>query len=163
MTRPSRSLPEPAAGDDGVSTIVEYIAISSIVIMVMVLLMVTMNTAFMEQPRDVVSYHSFVDIGNGVSTRIVDLYVISPYIESTGTIRTKFALPDLVAMSPYNIEINPPVGGVPGTETIAVYRGAIRTVSSLAGIGATLGVGGNTSGGGQTVICYNSTAGGCPP
>ena len=168
MMRTLRSSPENSGADRGVSTIVEYIAISSIIVTAMCILMLVMNSAFMEQPRDAVSYHSFVDIGNGVSTRIVDLYVISPYVGSNGTIRTKFALPVQVAMSGYQVGINPPAKDpigedIPGTEEIVVYRGAIKSTSSLAGIGATLGVGGNTTGGGLNVICYNSSAQGCPP
>ncbi len=53
----------------------EYISITGIVIALMIILMLMMNSVFMEGPRDLVSYHSFVDIGNGVSTRIVDVYV----------------------------------------------------------------------------------------
>jgi hypothetical protein len=150
--------------NQGVSTIIEYIAITGIVMAAMIVLMLTMNSVFMEGPRDLVSYHSFVDIGNGVSTRIVDVYVIAPYVKvQQGSIRTNFNIPAEVARGSYGVDIIPPVAGSPGSETIVVSRGSVISTIPLAGIGSTLGAGGSTTGMGMKVICYNSTGGGCPP
>lgn len=165
MTRPSPST-ERIHPESGVSAIVEYIIITAILMIALVILMLSMNAVFMEQPRDAVSYHAFVDIGNGVSTRIVDLFVVAPKIsaKSTGTLRTEFKLPAQAGLSEYNVEITPPLASVPGSEKIIVSRGLVKSTSSIAGIGATLGVGGNTTGGGVNVICYDSSGSGvCPP
>jgi len=151
--------------EEGVSTIIEYIAITGIVMAAMVILMLTMNSVFMEGPRDLVSYHSFVDIGNGVSTRIVDVYVIAPYVKvEKGSIRTNFDIPDEVARGSYAVDIIPPISGSPGSETVVVSRGDVKSTTPLAGIGSTLGAGGGTTGMGMKVICFNSSPdGGCPP
>jgi hypothetical protein len=157
MTRSSPST-ERIQPESGVSTIVEYIIITAILMIALVILMLSMNAVFMEQPRDAVSYHAFVDIGNGVSTRIVDLFVVAPKISA------KSKLPAQAGLSEYNVEITPPLASVPGSEKIIVSRGLVKSTSSIAGIGATLGVGGNTTGGGVNVICYDSSGlGVCPP
>jgi hypothetical protein len=151
--------------EKGVSTTVEYITISGIIMVTLMILMLVMNSVFMQGPRDLVSYHSFVDIGNGVSTRIVDVYVIAPppYLDAVkyGNIKTKYSIPDDVARASYSVDIT----GSRGTENIVVSRGAISSTSSLAGIGSTIGAGGSSSGMGMKVIdyCYNSAGGGCPP
>jgi len=159
-----RLTPERTLDEEGVSTTVEYITISGIIMITLVILMMVMNSVFMQGPRDLVSYHSFVDIGNGVSTRIVDVYVIAPppYLDAVkyGNIKTKYSIPDDVARASYSVDI--PLG----TENVVVSRGAISSTSSLAGITSTIGAGGSSSGMGMKVIdyCYNSAAGGvCPP
>jgi len=149
--------------EEGVSTTIEYIAITGIVMTLLIVLMLTMNSVFMEGPRDLVSYHSFVDIGNGVSTRIVDVYVIAPYVQvEKGTIRTKFSIPNEVARGSYSVDLIPALSSSPGSETIVVSRGSVKSTSPLAGIGSTLGASGSTTGMGMKVICYNFSGGGCP-
>jgi hypothetical protein len=153
-----------ALDENAVSTTIEYISITAIVMALLIVLMLTMNSVFMEGPRDLVSYHSFVDIGNGVSTRIVDVYVLAPFVKvEQGSIRTKFSIPDEVARASYDVDLTPPLAGSPGSETIVVSRGSVKSTTSLAGIGSTLGASGSTTGMGMKIICYNSSGGGCAP
>jgi hypothetical protein len=135
--------------DQGVTNLVEYVIISGILMILMIVVMFTANTAFMEDPARTASHHAFVDIGNGLSTRIVDIYVIAPM---NGRITTKFDIPDDVASRDYFVEAMHS-----GTnQDITVSRGDIKSSISLAGIGATRGVTGNTTGRGWNKITYDS-------
>lgn len=134
----------------GVSNTIEYILISGILMFCLIVMLLMVNGTIMEQPADLISYSAFTDIGNGVSTRIVDVYVVRPI---NGTITTKFDIPDDVAEKDYFVEI----GSTGGTnQVVEVSRNDIRSSISLSGIGATKGVKGNTTGRGMNQISYNS-------
>jgi hypothetical protein len=134
---------------DGVTNLLEYIFISGTLLLLLVVLMFLVNAVFMEGPANTLCYHAYTDIGNGVSTRIVDLYIIAPY---NGTIQTKFDIPDEVASRDYFVEAKGQ-----GVDTmIEVRRGDIFSSISIAGIGGTRGVVGNTTGRGWNRIIYDS-------
>ena len=135
--------------DQGVTNLLEYVIISGIMMVLMIVVMFTANTAFMEDPARTACHHAFVDIGNGLSTRIVDIYIIAP---TNGRITTKFDIPDDVASKDYFVEAT----HVGTNQDITVSRGDIKTSISLAGIGATRGVTGNTTGRGWNKITYDS-------
>jgi len=135
--------------DAGVANLIEYVMISGILMFLMVVMMLMVNTTIMEGPVNQVSLAAFSDIGNGVSTRIVEVYVTAPY---NGTISTSFDLPDDVADKAYFVEI-----GQTGTsQDVTVSRDYIYSKVSLAGIGATRGVTGNTTSKGTNRITYDS-------
>ena len=135
--------------EEGVTRLMEYVIISGVLLLLMVVMMFTINAVFMEGPANNLRYHAFVDIGNGVSTRIVDLYVIAP---GNGTIATKFDIPDDVAGADYFVS----AGMTGASQEIQVQGGSIQSRVAIAGIGATKGVTGNTTGAGWNMIHYNS-------
>ncbi len=135
--------------EEGVTRLMEYVIVSGVLLLLMVVMMFTVNAVFMEGPADTLRYHAFVDIGNGVSTRIVDLYVIAP---GNGTIATKFDIPDDVAGKGYFVD----VGMTGASQAILVQGGDIQSRIAIAGIGATKGVSGNTTGAGWNMIQYDS-------
>jgi hypothetical protein len=73
---------------------------------------------------------------------------------SYGTISTSFDIPDDVASKDYFVEIG--LGANPTDQDVQVSRDFIRSRISLAGIGATRGVTGNTTGRGMNRISYDS-------
>ncbi|MCX6686000.1 MAG: hypothetical protein NTV10_05075 [Methanoregula sp.] len=137
--------------DAGVANLIEYVMISGILMFLMVVMMLLVNTNIMEGPADQVSSSAFTDIGNGISARIVDVYVTAPY---NGTISTFIDLPDDVAGKDYFVEIGQ--GIKPTDQDVTVSRDYIYSKVSLAGIGATRGVMGNTTGRGMNKISYDS-------
>lgn len=149
MTKNTFSLKR--TNDEAVSTIIEYINITAVLLVMLVIVMIVTNAVLIEGPADTLKYHSFVDIGNGVSARIVDIYVIAP---QTGTITTEFDLPDDVAEKEYMIKMDPYLTGA--SQTIIVSDGNIKSRIAIGGIGATRGVTGNTTGSGINRITYNS-------
>ena len=140
--------------DKGVSTLVEYLMITAILITLMIITMLVLNTVMMQEPSDRLNYYAFTDISNGVSTRIVDVYVIAPF---PGALSTKINLPDDVAGKSYYVEITPRFINVENTtDEVIVSKGSVNYHASLAGIGSTLGVVGNTTGGGFNRIRFMS-------
>jgi hypothetical protein len=136
--------------DEGISNLIEYLMITSTLVILMLILMLSIYPVFFEGPVYQLRSNSFLDIGNGVSTRIVDLYVIAP---DNGAITSKFDIPNDVAGKGYFVDI---ITRTEGKDVIIVSGDNIREQISLAGIGATIGVGGNTSSSGLNEIYYSS-------
>lgn len=134
---------------DGVVGLLEYVIISAILLCVFGLVCMAANGIFMDGPRETLTRQSFVDIGNGVSVRVVDIYVLAP---ANGTINTWFDIPDDVLGRDYRVEVI--LAGV--DQEILVTDGEISHTVPLAGIGETLGVTGNMSASGWNQIRYNS-------
>jgi len=141
---------ETAGGEAGITNLMEYISVTSILLILLVVVMFTVNAVFMEGPANTLRFHAFTDIGNGISVRIVDIYVIAP---DTGSLTTKFDIPDDVAGGDYYVEVE----GAQQYQKILVGRGDIQSRIDIAGIGASKGVTGRTTSRGWNVIQYNST------
>ncbi len=145
MTRIYRNLDE-----DGVSMMTEYLSITSLLVVMFVIMMFVVNASLIEGPADTLKYHSYVDIGNGLSVRMVDLYAIAP---GDGTIRTQFDLPDDVAGDNYEVILE----GFEESQFITVTDGSVIAEVAISGIGASRGVTGRTTGSGYNLITYNSS------
>jgi len=130
---------------------IEYVMISGVCTGLLIVMLLLVNTYILQNPADELSYVAFTDIGNGVSTRIVDVYALAPV---DGSITTKIDLPTDIADKNYFIDIEP--GTDPIDQDVRVSRGYIKTDISLAGIGASRGVSGNTTGSGLKRISYDS-------
>ncbi len=72
--------------------------ISGVLMGLLIVMLLLVNTNIMEDPANRLVYVAFTDIGNGVSTRIVDVYAIAP---RDGTITTRFDIPDDIAGKDY--------------------------------------------------------------
>jgi hypothetical protein len=108
----------------------------------------------MEGPEYSVTSSEFTDIGNGISTRIVEIYTIAP---ATGNISSSYQIPDDIIGQGYSVTI----GSDPGSQSsqvVTVSRGAIISNISIAGISSSSqGVAtGNTTGSGINRISYDS-------
>jgi len=131
---------------------IEYLMISAVIMALFIVLMLLVNTNIMEGPANRVIYVSFTDIGNGVSTRIVDVYAIAP---DEGNIKTHFDIPDEIVGRGYFVNL----GSNPNSadQDITVSRNYLNVRIALAGIGVTRGVNGSTTGAGMNIISYNSS------
>jgi hypothetical protein len=149
MMRPGPTDRKPK--ESGVATMIEYVMISAILMALLVVMLLLTNTSFMEAPLTTITYTAFTDIGNGVSTRMVDVYAIEP---DTGEISSQFDIPDDVGGRGYFVEV---LGDTSG-QTIRVSRDSILSTTELAGIGASSHgqAGGNTTGSGMNTIGYCS-------
>ena len=78
--------------------------------------------------HNTLSYYAFTDIGNGVSTRIVDVYSIAP---QNGTLVTQFNLPDDIGGENYFVDIEPSANQ--NDQDIVVWRDAV-TISAFPGL-----------------------------
>jgi len=137
--------------EQGVANLIEYIMISGVLMGLLIVMLLLVNTNIMEDPANRLAYVAFTDIGNGISTRIVDIYGIAP---RDGNITTRFDIPDDIAGRDYYVEIGP--GADPVDQDVMVSRGYLETHIALAGVGASRGVAGNTTGKGMNRISYDS-------
>ena len=140
-----------ARREAGVSALIEYVMITTIMVILFVVILLQMNSTFMQGPAQTLQYNAFTDIGNGVSTRIVDVYAIAPPV---GNITSSFPLPQDVAGQNYFVEVY--TGSAAADQYVLVSQGSITSNISLAGISATRNVTGNTTAGGMNQISYNS-------
>ena len=137
--------------ENGVSTLIEYVMITTIMVILFVVVLLEVNSNFMQGPAETLQYNAFTDIGNGISTRIVDVYAIAP---TTGNITSSFTLPDEVAGQDYFVNIY--TGATEADQGVRVYQGNIMSNISIAGISSTRNVTGNTTGSGIQQISYDS-------
>jgi len=135
---------------------IEYIMISGVLMGLLIVMLLLVNTNIMENPANRLTYVAFTDIGNGVSTRIVDLYSIAP---RDGTITTRFDIPDDIAGNDYSVEVGTRpnlVNNEKNDQYIRISRNYITTDIALSGIGATRNASGSTTGKGMNRISYDS-------
>jgi len=135
-----------------VSTLIEYIIVTAVLLLLMMVMLLLVNGSFMQGPAETLQYTAFSDIGNGISTRIVDIYSIAP---TNGSISSSFDIPDDVAGQGYSVEIY--AGATAADQYAKVYRGLVVSNISLGGISATRNVSGNTTGEGMNRISFNSS------
>jgi hypothetical protein len=137
--------------ESAVANMIEYLMITGVIMVLLIVMLLLINTNIMEDPANRLVYVAFTDIGNGVSTRIVDVYSIAPV---TGSVVTKFDIPDEIVGKDYFVEIGP--GANLADQEVVVSRGYVESHIALAGIGASKAVAGNTTGRGVNVIRYES-------
>jgi hypothetical protein len=137
--------------ENGVTTLIEYVMVSGVLLFLFVVVLLLVNANIMQGPAETLQFTAFTDIGNGVSTRIVDVYSIAPAI---GNITTKFDIPDEVAGQSYFVQIYS--GQTAADQGVMVYGNGIVSNISLAGISATRNATGNTTGAGMNRITYDS-------
>lgn len=158
MTR-KYTMKREMSGEEGVSSLIEYIMISGVLVTLFIIMMLTINSFLIEQPVNMVLDRSFVDIGNGVSTRMVEVYIIAPQLSQetkqsnqNGYLTTNFDIPDEVVGRDYLISVS---NSGEGKDSLIISRGSIEKKISLAGIGASLSISGNTTSRGTNQISYN--------
>ena len=92
--------------------------ISGVIMALLIVLLLLVNTNIMEDPANRLVYVAFTDIGNGISTRIVDVYAIAPV---KGNVSTKFDIPDDIAGKEYSVEIGPGANRLSGCDGITGF------------------------------------------
>jgi len=150
-TGPSHHKQSGQPDDSGVATMIEYVMVTGVVMGLFIVMLLLVYANFVEAPVTTITYSAFTDIGNGLSTRIVDVYAIAP---ADGDITSSFDLPDEIGGRNYEIEISGDASG----QTVDVSRDYILTHVAMAGIGATAHgkAGGNTTGSGVNRVSYDS-------
>jgi hypothetical protein len=143
--------------ESAAANLIEYIMITGVIMVLFIVMLLLVNTNIMENPANRVVYVAFTDIGNGVSTRMVDVYSISPKV---GTVFTKFDIPDEIVGKDYSVEVGTRENvnsNEFNDQYIRISRDSLITDISLSGIGTSRNVGGSTTGRGMNTICYNSS------
>jgi len=148
---------KPIRNEIAAASMIEYLMITGVIVALFIVMLLLVNTNILEDPANRLAYVAFTDIGNGVSTRMIDVYAISPV---DGTILTKFDIPDDIAGKDYFVEVGTrknQVNFLMNDQYIRISRGFLTTDIGLSGIGASRNVSGSTTGKGINTICYNSS------
>ncbi len=143
--------------ESAVANMIEYLGVTAVIMVLFIVMLLLVNTNIMENPANRVVYVGFTDIGNGVSTRMIDVYSLAP---SEGTVYTKFDIPDEIVGKEYTVDVGTrenPNSHEYNDQYIRVSRNTIVTDIGLSGIGISRNAGGSTTGRGLNTICYNST------
>src|SRR5512136_524237 len=125
--RPGQSS-EHLHNEAAIANMIEYLMISGVIMVLLVVFLLLVNTNIMEDPANRLIYVAFTDIGNGVSTRIVDVYAIAP---ANGTITTKFDIPDEIVGRGYFVDLGSNITSP--KQDITVSRGYLKAHIAVAG------------------------------
>ena len=142
--------------ESAVTNLIDYVLVSSVLMALLFVMILLVNTNILQNPADRVAYVAYTDIGNGVSTRITEIYAIAP---GNGTIVSAFNLPSDVAGKEYYVQVGTkqnPIDLQMDDQFITVTDGSLATSVDLSGIGSSRGVTGNTTGRGVNKITYDS-------
>jgi hypothetical protein len=88
----------------GVTAMMEFILMFVLAAAIFSIFIMNFNAVFLNQPKYVVATNQFVDIGNDVTTKIIDTYLIAP---DDGMVQTYFDIPETVAGYTYDVDVKP--------------------------------------------------------
>jgi hypothetical protein len=128
--------------DSGATAILEYM-ITFVMAFIMFTVMLSMfNSMFIQGPERTVTRVQFTDVGNDVTAKILDTYLIAP---ATGNVSTVFSMPVTAAGKEYMLDIRTAANG--WDKEIIVHSGYsdVNMTVTLNGVNSTIPIVGNTS------------------
>lgn len=135
--------------DKGVSPVVEYIMTFIMASIIFTIMLLISNGMFIEGPQKTVSQLQFTDIGNDLTAKMIDTYIIAP---QNGSVNTIFDMPSSVAGKNYVVNVQNSNNGNGWDKEVAVSSesGDVTMKVTLNGVSQTIPMSGNTSS--QSVI-----------
>ncbi|MDY6931421.1 MAG: hypothetical protein SVJ22_05855 [Halobacteriota archaeon] len=139
--------------EEAVSTILEFIFTTGIAIALFVLILVYSTGLFIEAPGRTVALERFTDIGNDISTKIVDIYIIAP---ENGILITDLTMPTSVGGHDYMVDAE--ANGDQMVEVSSMKNSDLKISVTINGITQSVGVNGSTySGSTEHRLSFDST------
>jgi hypothetical protein len=86
--------------EDAVSTTLAYVLFSAISLILYMMVLLNANDILIKGPSNIVMNDQYRDIGNMLSTKITDMYLIAP---ENGYIETEYRIPAEIARENYMI------------------------------------------------------------
>jgi hypothetical protein len=137
----------------GMSTLTGYVVISSVAIIFFGIIAITTVGSFIERPSKIVMREGYSDVGNDISTKIVDIYIIAP---ENGKLTTSLRIPGSVARQEYKVDANV-VDKSDQTIKVSALHTDIEVTMTINGIAHTVNVTGSTlSGNPEHWLRYDS-------
>jgi hypothetical protein len=131
--------------EDGVAPTVEYILTFVVASSIFALLIMNFSPLFISSPQYIVTRNQLADIGNDVSTKVIDTYLVAP---DDGRITTYFDIPGTVAAGyTYNVSVVQMTGKDQDDSEVSVFTAdrSIYVNTTLSGAGLTIPISGNTT------------------
>jgi len=123
-----------------VSILIQYLMVSGAGIAFFGILMLSLNSVFLENPSNIVMEKRFSDIGNQISTNIIDMYIVVP---DNGELETDFIMPIKAGGDYYKVEASPDIGGNQMISVVSLHS-TKNVAVTLNGIARTMPVNGTT-------------------
>jgi hypothetical protein len=126
--------------DRAISILMQYLMLSGAGIGLFAILMLSLNSVFLENPSNIVMEKRFSDIGNQISTNIIDMYIVVP---DNGELETDLIMPAKAGGDYYEVnESSDPLGNQ--MISVAAMHSTKNVVVTLNGIARTMRVEGTT-------------------
>ena len=138
---------------DAVSSMIEFILVSSIALLFFVMVTLYFTPLLLEGSQQTVAMERFGDIGNDISTKMVDIYIIAP---ENGSLSTDLTMPTSVGGHEYMV--NADVSNLDQMITVSSLKESTLEVSvTINGIAQTVAINGSTlSGSSEHKLSYSS-------
>lgn len=139
---------------EGAAAILEYIITFVIAFIMFTILLSMFSSMFITGPQHTVSKVQFTDVGNDVTAKILDTYLIAP---PNGSVSTVFDMPPTAAGKDYLLEIRKSANGWDKEIVVFSPYMDLNTSVTLNGVNSTIPIVGNTSSMSQSHrVRYNS-------
>jgi hypothetical protein len=141
--------------DTGVSAVVEYILtfiIASFIFSIMLLISYSM---FIQGPQKSVETLRYTDVGNDMTAKIIDTYLIAP---RNGSLYTSFSMPSTIAGNGYSVSVITSKNGWDKEIYVKSPSGDVNMSVTLDGVNQTIPISGKTSSSSPTHNIYYQSA-----
>ena len=126
--------------DAGVNAVVEYLITFMMAFVMFTLVLTMFNGLFIDGPKDSVTKCQYADIGNDVTAKIVDTYLIAP---ASGNISTSFETPMTVAGKGYRISVEPGKNSRDKEVLVFSSYSGVKMLITLNGVNSTIPIRGS--------------------
>ncbi len=128
--------------DSGVTAMLEYIITFVFAFIIFTVLLAMFDGMFIKGPERTVSTVQFADVGNDVTAKILDTYLIAP---ATGTVSTVFDMPQTAAGKDYLLDVRTSANGWDKEIIVHSSYTELSLSVTLNGVNSTIPIIGNTS------------------
>jgi hypothetical protein len=128
--------------DSGVTAMLEYIITFVFAFIIFTMMLSMFDGMFIKGPERTVSAIQFADVGNDVTAKILDTYLIAP---ATGNVSTVFDMPETAAGKDYMLEIRTSANGWDKEIIVHSPYTQLNMSVTLNGVNSTIPIEGNTS------------------
>lgn len=128
--------------DSGVSPVIEYIITFVVASIIFTTMLVISNGLFIEGPQKTVSQLQFTDVGNDLSAKMIDTYIIAP---KDGAVSTDFDMPSSIAGRSYVVNVQNSKNAWDKEIAVSSDSGDVIMSVTLNGVSQTIPLTGSTS------------------
>ncbi|HTX43667.1 MAG TPA: hypothetical protein VMC61_02975 [Methanocella sp.] len=130
--------------DSGVNMILEYVFTFTIASILFSVLLMIANGLFIQGPENTVQIIQYTDVGNDVTAKIVDTYLVAPISPDKGNVSTVFEIPNTIAGDGYFVDVKTSANGWDKEVVVhSISNNTARKVT-LNGVHSTIPVSGST-------------------
>lgn len=147
---------------NGVNFVLEYILTFMIASVIFSVMLMMANGLFIQGPEKIVSKVQYTDMGNDLTAKIVDTYLVAPTHPESGNVTTDFDMPSTIAGNSYFVNIEPSSNTLDKWDKEVSVQSPSNDVVirvTLNGVNSTIPVSGNTSSSASNHIIWYSLTG----